>query len=512
MMHDTGSRGGHTPLWMDARIEPLSVLSADISVDIAIIGGGLTGLNTALLLSEAGARVAIIEGKRIGTGVSGHTTAKITSQHGLIYEHLLSAMGSDAAFSYAQANQAALARYSELISANHISCDFTRKEAFTYTPQTQSLGAIQKEVDAAQRIGIPARLVTDLDLPFPAVAAISFPDQAQFHPRKYMAAVVRMLHQRQVPIYEQTWVEDVSDGSPVLVKTSRGTVSADAVILANHSPSPYSVLFFTRMTPKRSYVVAVESKEPLPPGMYYSSETPYTSLRTCSDGENEFLLVGGQNHKTGYHESAVERYRNLEAFARVYFQASSVHSSWSTQDNVTMDRVPYIGKVPVTKNVYLAIGFGGWGMTHSMVSAMLLTDMLSGRINDWKLLYDPARIKLSGAGDAIQQNLDYMKHMVKDHLPLKGAVSPDGLQPGHGAVGKFEGKTMAMARDSSGRLHGVSASCSHMGCGVVFNDAEQSWDCPCHGSRFGLDGQVLHGPAADPLKDELTAPGPSQEP
>jgi glycine/D-amino acid oxidase-like deaminating enzyme/nitrite reductase/ring-hydroxylating ferredoxin subunit len=495
----TPGPGKHSPLWMNTDIAYHPPLAGDLTVDVAIVGGGLTGLNTALLLADAGAKVAVIEGRRIGTGVSGHTTAKITSQHGLIYNHLLSAFGTDAAFSYAQANQAALAKYAELISTHDISCDFLRKVAITYTERADGVSAIEKEVEAAGRIGLPAQLVHSLDLSFPIQAAISFPGQGQFHPRKYMQALTEILARRGVALFEETWVEGVSDGSPAQIRTAGGKVLADAVIMANHSPSPYSFLFFTRMVPKRSYVLAVEAEGPLPAAMYYSTGEPYRSLRTQPDGEGELLLVGGQNHKTGYQESSAERYRRLEVSAREHFRIRSVRYSWSTQDNVTMDRVPYIGKVPVTKNVYLAIGFGGWGMTHSMVAAQLLTDMLGGRVNEWKLLYDPARVHLKGASKAIQQNIHYVKHVVTDHLPLGEVIDPRALGPGEGKVGKMGNRKMAVARDMDGVLHRLSATCTHMGCGLSYNDGELSWDCPCHGSRFDTHGRVLHGPAATPL-------------
>jgi glycine/D-amino acid oxidase-like deaminating enzyme/nitrite reductase/ring-hydroxylating ferredoxin subunit len=492
--------GSHTPLWMEGiDIRRHAPLANDLRVDVAIIGGGLTGLNTAMLLSESGANVAVIEGRRIGSGVTGHTTAKITSQHGLIYDHLLSALGTDSAFAYAQANQKALANYAGLISTHAIPCDFERREAHIYTRDTEGVAAIEKEADAARRIGFPAQLVHTLDLPFPVAAALSFPDQGQFHPLKYLQAIVALLSSRGVPIFEETWVTNVSDGSPALVRTSGGTILADAVIMANHSPSPYSFLFFTRMTPKRSYVLALEADDPLPKGMYYSTGEPHYSLRTHPAGGGDLLLVGGQNHKTGHHGSSIEHYRKLESLAREHFQVRSVHSSWSTQDNVTMDRIPYIGKVPVTKNVYLAIGFGGWGMTNAMVSAMLLTDLLSGTINDWKLLYDPARIHLRGSSKAFQQNVQYVKHVVQDHLTPGSAIDPESIGLGEGKIGTIDRRKGAVSRDADGMVQTVSATCTHMGCGLTYNDAEQSWDCPCHGSRFSNKGQVLHGPAATPL-------------
>jgi glycine/D-amino acid oxidase-like deaminating enzyme len=448
-MRKESAQGKHTPLWMETGISRHQPLAGDLEVDVAVIGGGLTGLNTALLLNEAGARVAVIEGRRIGSGVSGHTTAKITSQHGLIYDHLLSTLGTHAAFLYAQANQAALAKYAELITAHGISCDFNRKDALTYARELEGTAAIEREVEAARRLGIPVQLLHALDLPFPVAAAISFPDQAQFHPRKYLHFLAEILAGRGVALFEETWVRHVSDSTPAQVETSGGTVRADAVVLASHSPAPYSVLFFTRMVPKRSYVLALEA-ETMPAGMYYSTEEPFHSMRTHPHQDGDLLLVGGQGHKTGHHESSTMRYQELEAYAREHFRVRSVRYSWSTQDNVTMDRVPYIGKVPVTRNVYLAVGFGGWGMTHSMVAGLLLTDLLQGRINEWKLLYDPSRIHFKGASPVLQQNVGFMKHLVTDHLPLGSRVHTGSLGPGQGGVGSIGYRNVAAARDSGG--------------------------------------------------------------
>ncbi|MFP4315010.1 MAG: FAD-dependent oxidoreductase [Desulfovibrionales bacterium] len=493
--------GKHQSLWMDTTQQTsFPPLGGDRSVDVAVVGAGLTGLNTAFYLARAGAKVLVLDANSVAAGVSGHSSAKITSQHGLIYTHLVSTFGHEHAELYARANQTGMARYEEIIRELGIECDLEQKDAVTYSSRASDVSALENEVSTARKLGLPARFSTDVDLPFPVAGAIVFSGQGQFHPRKYLLGLIKELLTRDVTIVEQTRALEVSGGSSPTVRTDQGTITAKQVILASHSPGDYSVLLYPRMKPKRSYVLGVETAGDLPSSMYYSTEEPFHSLRTHPFEGKRILLVGGQNHQTGHHGSSLDRYQALERYAREFFRVERVRYSWSTQDQLTMDRVPYIGKVPVTRNVFLATGFGGWGIAHAMVAGMLLSDLVLGKLNDWKMLYDPGRVDFSGMGEAARQNVHFLTHVVKDHLPSSQQIDPSRLEAGQGETGKIGRHKVALSRDLQGDVHAVSPICTHMGCAVNWNDGELSWDCPCHGSRFDQQGRVLNGPAVEDLE------------
>jgi glycine/D-amino acid oxidase-like deaminating enzyme/nitrite reductase/ring-hydroxylating ferredoxin subunit len=495
--------GQRTSLWLHTtpatRFPPLK---EDLRVDAAIIGGGLAGINTAMFLQEAGLTVAIIESDRVGASVTGHTTAKITSLHGTIYDYLITSFGREQATLYAEANQAAMAKYADLIEKKRIACDFLKMPALTYTCSDDDLDEIQEEVEAAQNLGLPASFVDTSTLPFPIRGAIRLEDQAIFHPRKYLLAVVDELTAGGCRIFEETRAVAIETGNIAAIVTTGGRIEAKYVILACHFPFYDPGFFFARMFPKRSYVLGVHVDNALPDGMFYSTETPFHSLRPHPMEDGGFLLVGGEAHKTGHHGSAVDRYRSLEAFARLTFRVKSVAYRWSTQDNVTTDRIPFIGPItPRAENIFVATGFGGWGMTHSMVAAMILSDEILSRDNEWKSLYTPNRVHLRGMSTFLRENLSSAKNMVRDRLTSHEKVDPAKLARGEGGLfSNTKGRRTAMARGDEGDLQALSPECTHMGCLVHWNDGEESWDCPCHGSRFDIEGKVLHGPAIKDLK------------
>jgi glycine/D-amino acid oxidase-like deaminating enzyme/nitrite reductase/ring-hydroxylating ferredoxin subunit len=479
-------------------------LRSGLLVDAVVVGAGITGITTATFLKDAGLKVAVIESRRIVTGVTGHTTAKITSLHGLIYQHLTSHFGEEKARFYAGANQDAIEAFAALIDRKNISCDFQRKTAYTYTDTEEDLSKITEEVRIAGNLGLPVSFVQSTPLPYPVKGAVSLPNQAQFHPRKYLLALAEDLTRSGVDIFEETRALDINEEGDILeVVTDKGSIRAKNVVIATHFPFKDPSFFFARMYLKRSYVLAMRLNGPPPDGMFYSTADPYTSARTCPVADGEVLLLGGQNHLTGHVESSAELYKKVESFGRKHFDVKSIEYRWSTQDNVAVDKVPYIGRL--SKGVYVATGFGGWGMTHSMISAMIISDGVLGRSNPWAPLYDPSRFKLTDTSKLVTQNIHAVKHLLIERL-IPSDSDVNALAKGEGKILKVRHEKTAVSRDHEGALHAVSPSCTHMGCVVVWNDAEHSWDCPCHGSRFSADGRVLHGPALKdlekkPLKD-----------
>jgi glycine/D-amino acid oxidase-like deaminating enzyme/nitrite reductase/ring-hydroxylating ferredoxin subunit len=475
-------------------------LDRDLDVDVAILGGGLCGLNTAMLLRQEGFSVAVLEARRIAAAVTGHTTAKITALHGLIYRQLSANFGIDTARLYAGANQSAIERYARIIVEGGIECDFRRQPAFTYTTSDDDLDDLLEEVEAAEQVGLPSSFTASLPLPFPIRGAIRLDDQALFHPRKYLLAVAEQLTAAGGLIFEESRVRQIDTDRPeVTVEGAR--VRAKQLVICTHFPVQDPTFFFTRMFPRHSYVLAAKLDAAVPEGMYYSTSDPYCSLRPHFMGDQEFLLVGGQNHKTGHATSTLEHYRNLEIFVRRHFPVKEISYRWSTQDYTTADRIPFIGHLsPGAKKSYVATGFGGWGMAHAMVAAEIITDQIMGRDNPWSSLYDPSRIHLRGVSSFLKENLDAAKTLVKERLVSHEALAPEQLQAGQGGVYEDRHNRIAVARDGDGGLHAVSSLCTHMGCVVTWNDGDATWDCPCHGSRFAIDGEVLDGPAQTSLE------------
>lgn len=480
-----------------------SSLSGDINVDVAILGGGIVGITIAFLLKEEGvSSIAIIEADRILKGVTGHTTAKVTSQHNLIYDRLISKFGRRQAQQYADSNQAAIEKIASIVNSRGIDCDFVRKPAYVYADTEESAGKILNEVEAAQSLGLPASFEADLPLPFKTYGSIRFLNQAQFHPRKYLCALAKEIEGDGCHIFEKTRALKIEGDGPVTITTDQGTVRAHKVIQATHYPfHDKPGFFFQRLYQSRSYVLAFRIKEPFPDGMFINASEPFRSLRSQSADSGELILVSGDGHRTGEGNNEIDHYKNLEKWVRSIYSVNSIDYHWSTQDTISIDNVPYIGRLTSgNENLYLATGFRKWGMTTGTVAAMILTDMLFGRENPWAEVYDPSRFKpIESAKTVLSQVGEATKGFIGDRItPVQEDISH--IAPGDGAIVKVEGKRVAAYRDYDETIHTLDPSCRHMGCIVSWNDAEKTWDCPCHGSRYNAIGEVIHGPAVYGLR------------
>jgi glycine/D-amino acid oxidase-like deaminating enzyme/nitrite reductase/ring-hydroxylating ferredoxin subunit len=506
-----GLPGRPVSLWLATTPETnFATLPGDLTVDVAVLGGGIAGIATAYQLKQAGSTVAVIEAGRIVESVTGNTTAKITSLHQLIYDHLISQFGEERARLFAEAQEAAKERIAAIVAEHRIDCDFRRTAAYTYALEEKMTEQIKREVEAATKLGLPASYVDATPLPFPVSAAVKLDNQAQFHPRKYLLALTGKIPGDGSYVFEGTRASQIEDGDPCTVQTSRGTIRAKAVVVATHFPYQDPNIYFAAMSPKRSYVLGCRLNGPAPEGMYISADEPHHSIRNNPYDGGEILMIGGENHKTGQGGDTRERYRRLEAWARANFDIASIEFRWSTQDNNTLDRVPYIGKLSSgMEHVYVATGFGGWGMSNSHVAAMLLTDMIHGRENPWAEVFDPSRFKpVTSAPDFIKENLNVAKEFMADRISTPELKDLGELREGSGEVFKWNGEHVAVYKDERGAVSACSAVCTHMGCIVHWNSAEKSWDCPCHGSRFDHDGAVIQGPANKDLeRKDLSAKG-----
>jgi glycine/D-amino acid oxidase-like deaminating enzyme/nitrite reductase/ring-hydroxylating ferredoxin subunit len=489
-------------------------LAADVAVDVAVVGAGIAGVSTAWELARSGRSVALVEAGSIVADVTGHTTAKLTAQHSLIYDHLESSFGADAARLYAMAQQDAVEHVDRTAAAFRIDCELERLAAYTYTRDQDQVAQIEAEVAAATRAGLPAAFTTETRLPFPVAGAIRVDGQAQFHPRRYLLALAEEFVRAGGHIYERTRVTALDEGDPCRLTTESGPVlSARHVVVATHYPIFDRALLFSRLSPRRELVVtAAIPKDRDPAGMYLTTDENTRSVRTAPFGRRRRLLIITGEHFRPGSEDVRERLERLTAWLRQHFAVDDIAHHWAAQDNDTTDRLPYVGRFHAgTDRVWVATGFGGWGMSNGVMAGRLITAMIAGESLPWGELFDPGRIHPIKEGPAfLKSNLQVAKHFVGDRLSTAPAETLADLRPGDGRVVRVEGERCAVYRDDGGQLHAVSATCTHLGCIVGFNNVERTWDCPCHGSRFAPDGSVLHGPATSPLEHRRVEEQPDQ--
>jgi glycine/D-amino acid oxidase-like deaminating enzyme/nitrite reductase/ring-hydroxylating ferredoxin subunit len=476
-------------------------LTADLRVDAAVVGGGITGLTTALLLLRQGLSVAIVEGDRIASSTTGYTTAKLSSLHGLSYATIADKHGEEAARLYGEANQVAIEAVVAFARDNNIACNLTRMPAFTYAESEEMADAVRGEAAIAGRLGLPASLVTDTGLPFPVLAAVRFENQAMFHPRRYCLGLAEVFAKQGGRLFERTSVHSIEPGDPHTLATAGGSVKATHVVQATQLPLYDPFGFFTANVASQSYGMAVRSDK-APPGMYLSAETPARSIRPFVDGDNRYLIIGGEGHRVAREADTTERYRALDAWARQTFGTPEPAFSWSAHDYLPSDGLPYIGRLtPEVDGLWMATGFKKWGLTNGTVAALILSDLIAGRANPWGSTFDSMRLKpKSSANKLLQRQADLAARSAGP--PVTGTLPAEigEVTAGSGKVFKSGTEKVAVYRDGEGAMHTFSAVCTHMGCEVAFNRAERTWDCPCHGSRFNMDGTVIHGPAVNDLK------------
>jgi len=474
-------------------------LERDLTVDVAIVGGGIVGVTTARLLKDRGVSCALIEARRVGEEVTGKSTAKITSQHNIAYTTIERKFGEEGAQCYAEANEAGLRTIVELAGRHGIDCDLERKAAFTYTRDERQVSRIEQEAELARILGLPASLTRDTGLPFDVLAAMRWDDQAQFHPVKYVKGLAATLPGDGVHVFEGSRVVDWAGDR---VATDAAEVRARHVVMATHLPLGQTGLFYAQNYP-HMHAVIMGRAEPrrVPDGMYISAETPHHSLRGHRDETGQsWLILTGPTFRHGHVDEEREAFAEIERFAAGHFGVRPDYR-WTNEDYKPMDHAPFVGwSSSAPGGVLVATGFNAWGISNGTAAAMLLADMIGERDNPWLDLYDALRVKpLAGAKEFVKGNAEVASHLVGGWLSPKPRGF-DELKPGEAAILKVDGRNVAGYRDEGGRLHAVSAACTHMGCVVGWNETDRSWDCPCHGSRFALDGTVVHGPAVKALE------------
>jgi glycine/D-amino acid oxidase-like deaminating enzyme/nitrite reductase/ring-hydroxylating ferredoxin subunit len=501
------SRADRNSFWLDTTDSPtLSSLTDTQDVEVAVVGAGIVGLTTALLLAQQQRSVLVVEGAELASGVSGFTTAKVTAGHRLAYSRLESDHDSDAARGYAEAQQAGLALVRVLVEKHGIACDLEVLPNYVVAQEEDELETIGEEAAAARRAGLDARVVTASGAPFPSVGAVELPDQSQFHPRRYLLGLADAVLESGGAIVERSGVLEITGDGPYSVRTEEGEVRAVTVVVATNYPIVEPGFFATRIHPSRSYVVAARlSGDAVPSGMYINTGSPTRSVRTAPlDDGGRLAIVSGEGHRVGQEPNTEERYALLERFMREHLDVGETLYRWSTQDAYSVDGLPFVGRTADDQDLFVATGFAAWGMTNGTAAALAIANEIQGSPPEWADLFALDRRTLrASATDFVRENVNVAVQEVAGALRGTDGSLAD-LRPGDAAVVEFDGSPIAAYRDPSGRLHSVSATCTHLGCTVSWNPAEASWDCPCHGSRFAPDGGVLHGPALRALEPVST--------
>ena len=476
-----------------------STLTKNISCDVCIIGAGLFGLTTAYYLSKKGLNVVVLDKSEIGRKVSGHTTAKITSQHGLIYDYLIHSFGADIAKKYLYANEEAITNIKKIVDTENIDCNLISQSNFVYTSKPDDIEKIKKEVKAVNSLGFSSQFIEQTSLPFDISGAIMFPNQAMFHPRKYMLGLCNCILKNNGQIFTNTLVNDVKHDEHIYKTLANNcVVESKYVVLASHYPFiNFPGFYFTKMYQETSYVIGVDTKADLFDGMYITSSEPTFSFRPVKDGIKNILLIGGANHKTGtkdvtYHST----YEILEQKAKELYPENNLLYRWSTRDCITLDKVPYIGEFSnLMPNIYVGTGFNKWGMTTSNAAANIITDKILGIKNKYEEAFTSTRLKPI-------KNIEEVTNMLKQtttSLVVEKLKIPDDtikdIKNNNAKIIEIDGNKIGIYKDSSGNIYAVKPTCTHLGCTLSWNNADKTWDCPCHGSRFNYNGKNIYDPA-----------------
>ena len=487
--------------WSDtAKKINFNKLEQNIEVDVCILGAGITGISTAYMLSDENLKICVIDKGRVGGGVTENTTAKVTSQHELIYKYLLDTFGYESAKEYLESNEEAIKRIGEIIKKEKIECGWERTDAYVYTCKQEYKKKIIDEVEAVRKLGLNAEYTEKTELPFEILSAIKFPNQAKFHPLKYIYALSEIITKRNVQIFENTKAMNIKHiGNKYEVSTGQNIIKAKYVVLATHYPiKNFPGMHFFKMYQDRSYAIAIEQKEENIKGMYISAETPTTSFRPIND---ELLIIGGEGHKTGENNKELDKvYDTLEKYAKEIYPKAITKYKWATQDCVSIDKVPYIGEFSkFLPNLYVATGYKKWGMTTSNAAAKIISDKILGKENKYADIYKATRFGPCKNHKEFGNMLKQTTYSLAINKIKKSKFNLEDIELNSGGVIEHNGEKIGVYKDKNGEIFAIKPYCKHLGCELSWNNLEKTWDCPCHGSRYDHKGNLITEPSVRDL-------------
>jgi glycine/D-amino acid oxidase-like deaminating enzyme/nitrite reductase/ring-hydroxylating ferredoxin subunit len=496
MANTTGS------LWHSTHQLPqFPAIAGDLTADVAIVGGGISGLTAAVILSRAGKRVVLLERDRLGSGETGNTTSHLTEAVDGRYQRIAKDFGNEGATLVARCSREAIAWIEQAATA--AACGFRRLPGYLYSVREWDRVWLEDGFEAARLAGCAVEWDEHPPVPFDTHGAIRFDHQAQVHATAYLGELIAEARTHGVQCFEQSRVVGVSDGTPCRVETLNGTVQAADVFVAANVPVNNRVLLHTKIAAYRSYAIAARVDAPETWALLWDTEDPYHYVRWQQADGATYVIVGGEDHKTGQGVDTDACYGRLLTYARQRYGATEIGLRWSGQIIEPADGLPFIGRNAASEHVYVATGFAGNGMTFGTTAGLLISDLVLGRENPYARLFDATRIKpLASAWGYVKENIGFPVKLLTHRLTSVNVEDApvQSLRPGDGGIFESDEGKVAVCRDTHGSIHACSAVCTHLGCDVAWNEAEQTWDCPCHGSRFSPDGTVINGPAVSDLR------------
>ena len=496
--------GFKTSLWQNGMPDYKSKASANLNgkFDVLIVGGGITGITTALQLQRSGLQCIVAEAHNLCFGTTGGTTAHLNSFFDTSYDIIEKKFSADAAGLVAKAANQALELYQSNLEECNVDCGYEQKDGYLYSQDEKQTEELKAIFEGSKRVGIDVAYTDRIPVPIEFQKAIVYHDQANVHPSRYVYALAKAFEDLGGIVLQNCMVKDFKGGVQLQVETSQGTIQTRYLIWATHIPPGVNLLHF-RCAPYRSYAIAVTlNNDAYPAGLAYDMYDPYHYYRAQIIDGKKYLIVGGEDHKTAHEENTEVCFSRLESHIRKYFDVKEVAFKWSSQYFEPADGLAYIGHLPGNpENVLVATGFGGNGMTYSHIAAITLTDLVTKGQSEYADLFNPNRVKpMAGFANFVKENADVVKEFIGKYLSQQKIAELADLAPGEAKLVKYEGKSLALYKDEQGEVHAVSPVCPHAKCSVAWNTAERSWDCPCHGSRFNANGEVLTGPARQGLE------------
>lgn len=478
-------------------------LDKDIDTECLIVGGGIAGLTTAYLLAQENKKVVVIDADKIGWGASGRNTGKVTSQHNLIYNSIKKKYSLDKAILYYESNEEGLNLVQEIIKDNKINCNFKIVPSFVYTQENKYIKKIKEEYEICKEINIPCEYYDKIEgIPLDVKGALCFKNQGQINPKKYVDSLARINKERGVNIYEHTPAIDIEIGEIHKVKCANGSIITAKNLIIASCNAWYDGLrfYFAKEEASRSYLLCTKLKNEMLEGNYISVEKPTATFRTYEDDNGEkYLIAGGRDHKTGKCDNEKNIYNEINDFVKETFSTEEVIAQWSTQDYISFDKIPYIGRINLKeKEIFILTGMSKWGLTNSSAGAMVIRDLICKNSSKYEELYNPSRLKSYLNSKFLEANMEVAFDYIKGKLISGSSDMPKNND--ESKIVSIHGKRYGAYRNEKGELFIVDITCTHLGCELRFNSGEKSWDCPCHGSRFDYKGNILNGPALKPLK------------